>query len=41
MKIDREDEENVTKRWIENQNREIVIEGKTAASLLMGLKKII
>ena len=37
--IDQEKEEIVIKSWIENQDGENVIEGKTVASLLRGLKE--
>ena len=39
FKIDQKKEEIVIKSWIENQNGKNVIEGKTVASLLRGLKE--
>jgi len=39
MGIDQEKEEIAIKSWIENQDGDIVIKGKTVASLLRGLKK--
>jgi 3-hydroxybutyryl-CoA dehydratase len=39
VEIDREKEEIVIKSWIENQDGKNVIEGKTVASLLRGLKE--
>ena len=38
VEIDREKEEIVIKSWIENQDGEVVIQGKTLAGLLRGLK---
>ncbi|MBU3916448.1 MAG: MaoC family dehydratase [Proteobacteria bacterium] len=37
--IDQEKEEIVIKSWIENQDGEVVIQGKTVAGLLRGLKE--
>jgi acyl dehydratase len=37
--IDIDNEEIEIKSWIENQDGDIVIKGKTVASLLRGLKK--
>jgi hypothetical protein len=38
VSIDPENEEIVIKSWIENQDGDTVIRGKTVASLLRGLK---
>jgi 3-hydroxybutyryl-CoA dehydratase len=39
LDIDQKKEEIVIKSWIENQDGKNVIEGKTVASLLRGLKE--
>jgi len=39
ISIDSDAEEVVLKSWIENQDGEIVIQGKTVAGLLRGLKE--
>jgi len=39
VEIDREKEEVDIKSWIENQDGEVVIQGRAVAGLLRGLKK--